>query len=74
MLDLQNVGYFVELKQIDRNYKYSKALPFPVSFANKKELKPKKYALGPFYLSLIQQKSSSIVSMAINLLNRSLAT
>lgn len=41
MKDLRDMGYFVELKQIDKNPKITDALPFPVTQATKKELKEK---------------------------------
>ncbi|MBT4761930.1 MAG: hypothetical protein HOO06_09560 [Bdellovibrionaceae bacterium] len=44
---LQNMGFFVELRQIDNNKKYAKALPFVVSQAAKVELKEKKIDAWP---------------------------
>ena len=41
MHELQRRGHFVELKQIDKNSKISNPLPFPVTFATKKELEEK---------------------------------
>ena len=41
MKDLQTRGYFVELKQIDKGPKGPMRLPFPVTYASRKEVKEK---------------------------------
>ena len=47
MLDLKNMGFFVELRQIDDNQEYSKNLPFVVMKASKKELQSKNITAWP---------------------------
>ena len=41
MKDLQTRGYFVELRQIDKGPKGPMRLPFPVTYASRKEVKEK---------------------------------
>lgn len=47
MKELQEMGYFVELKQIDDNQKVRRMLPFSVTRASKEELKNKKINSWP---------------------------
>ena len=47
MKDLRDMGYFVELRQIDKNPRPSQNLPFPVTFASKEELKEKNINAWP---------------------------
>jgi len=47
MKELQEMGYFVELKQIDSNPEIRRSLPFPVTQASKEELESKKINSWP---------------------------
>ena len=50
MQELQDRGYYVELRQVDNNKEIRKALPFPVVQASKEELKSKKIDAWPVLL------------------------
>ena len=50
MKELQELGYYVEIRQIDDNKKALKALPFPVSKASARELSEKKINTWPVLL------------------------
>jgi len=39
--ELQELGYYVEVRQIDNNPKIARAIPFPLEYATKDELKEK---------------------------------
>lgn len=45
--ELQELGYYVEIKQVDQNPKVAKALPFPVTPASPQELKEKEITSWP---------------------------
>lgn len=47
LLKLQDMGFFVELRQVDNNKKYRQSLPFVVTQASPKELKEKKIDAWP---------------------------
>jgi thiol-disulfide isomerase/thioredoxin len=47
LLKLQDMGFFVELRQVDNNKKYRQSLPFVVRQASPKELKEKKVDAWP---------------------------
>lgn len=47
LLKLQDMGFFVELRQVDSNKKYRQSLPFVVTQASPKELKEKKVNAWP---------------------------
>ena len=45
--ELQELGYYVEIRQVDQNPKVAKALPFPVTLASPQELKEKEITSWP---------------------------
>tara|TARA_B100000745_G_C19943155_1_gene318109 strand:- start:332 stop:580 length:249 start_codon:yes stop_codon:yes gene_type:complete len=47
LIKLQNMGFFVELRQIDHNQKFAQGLPFPVTQASQAELKEKNINAWP---------------------------
>lgn len=47
LVKIQDRGFYVELRQIDRNKQYSKALPFVVNFASREEIEKKKISSWP---------------------------
>ena len=47
LVKLQDIGFFIELRQIDNNKRYAKGLPFVVRQASQAELKEKKVNAWP---------------------------